>query len=799
LPLENSEPAVPSESVVAGVAPGSPGIGPTWSSGTKDMVGCSLGPSRLWFTIGAGIINEVYYPRADIPQIRDLGFIVADGRGFWVEVKRLAAYRFVSTAAGVPAVCIVHEHERFRLMLRVVPCSHRDVLLVEVTLTGDETLRPYVLLAPHLGGTGRDNYAEIGVHHGRRMLWAKQGPFALALAAVDAKQRDAWGRTSAGFVGASDGWQDFAHNGAMTWEYGAAGPGNVALLGELPRKAVIALGFAASHGSAATLAVSALMEPFEVSWERQLEMWRAWHEAGTNQAVKSLGLPPDLTEQVLLSAMVLRVHQDKIYPGSMVASLSVPWGNAHDDLGGYHLVWPRDLVKCALALVELGCAEEPRQILQYLIATQHTDGHWNQNQWLGGKPFWKGIQIDEAVFPVLLTAALASRNELGGIEAADMIRRALTFVARTGPASPQDRWEEDAGLNAFTLTICIIALIEGAEFLDDAARTCALELADYWNGKIEDWISVRNAPFGLSHGVSQYYVRAAPARILMDPAAMTQPIPISNWWPERSVPAAEQIGVDFLHLVRLGLRSHDDAVITGSIKMVDALLRDDTPAGPGWHRYTDDGYGEHEDGSPFDGTGRGRLWPLLTGERGHYALISGEDALPYLRSMAATASAGGMIPEQIWDAADIPARLLHRGKPTGSATPLAWAHAEFIQLAASLHRGHAADRPAAVWRRYQGRAPKISVAFWCEHAPINSAPAGTCLRVCLHASGDVRVRIDGADFGAPLPTRDTGLGLHAAEISLAGLRSGQTVRFDYRVAPGNAWTGTEHAVMVTAA
>jgi glucoamylase len=139
-------------------------------------------------------------------------------------------------------------------------------------------------------------------------------------------------------------------------------------------------------------------------------MWNAWHEAGTNQAVKSLGLPPDLTEQVFLSAMVLRVHQDKIYPGSMVASLSVPWGNSRDDLGGYHLVWPRDLVKCALALLELGSTEEPREILQYLIATQHTDGHWNQNQWLGGKPFWKGVQVDEAVFPVLLAAALASRR-----------------------------------------------------------------------------------------------------------------------------------------------------------------------------------------------------------------------------------------------------------------------------------------------------------------------------------------------------------------------------------------------------
>ena len=63
-----------------GQAPGSPGIAPTWTSSAKDIVGCALGPSRVWFTLGFGIVNEVYYPRIDIPQIRDLGFIVADGQ-----------------------------------------------------------------------------------------------------------------------------------------------------------------------------------------------------------------------------------------------------------------------------------------------------------------------------------------------------------------------------------------------------------------------------------------------------------------------------------------------------------------------------------------------------------------------------------------------------------------------------------------------------------------------------------------------------------------------------------------------
>ena len=103
--------------------PAVPGIQPTWCSSVKDAVGCALGPSRLWFTIGGGIVNEVFYPRIDIPQIRDLGFIVADDQGFWVEVKRMDNYQLVWAAQGVPAIEIVHQHDRFTLSLRIAPDS----------------------------------------------------------------------------------------------------------------------------------------------------------------------------------------------------------------------------------------------------------------------------------------------------------------------------------------------------------------------------------------------------------------------------------------------------------------------------------------------------------------------------------------------------------------------------------------------------------------------------------------------------------------------------------------------------
>ncbi|HQT27606.1 MAG TPA: glucan 1,4-alpha-glucosidase, partial [Burkholderiales bacterium] len=187
-------------------APGQPGLNPNWSNSAKEMVGCGLGPSRLWYTLSRGIVNEVYYPRIDVPQIRDLGFLVAGGRGFWVEVKTLGSHAFSLARPGVPAAEIVHHHGRFQLRLRIAPDPERDVLLLEMKLEGDPDLRPYVMLSPRLGGTGHDNIAEASRYRGRAVLWAEQGPFGLALAAAGEEQRDALGKTSAGYVGASDGW-----------------------------------------------------------------------------------------------------------------------------------------------------------------------------------------------------------------------------------------------------------------------------------------------------------------------------------------------------------------------------------------------------------------------------------------------------------------------------------------------------------------------------------------------------------------------------------------------------------------
>jgi glucoamylase len=776
-----------------GQAPGRPGIAPTWTSSAKDIVGCALGPSRVWFTLGFGIVNEVYYPRIDIPQIRDLGFIVADGVGFWVEIKRLENYSLRLLAPGTPAVEIVHTHERFRLTLRLTPDPDRDVLSMEIDLVGDAALRPYVLLAPRLGTEGRDNTAEIQSYGARRVLAAEQGPFGLGLAAVDEAQADAFGAASAGYVGESDGWQDFHRNGALTWQYARAGPGNVALVGALPRRAVLGLGFGSSAQAAATLAVSSLLQPFATHLDHQIEAWRGWHARCGERALLQGEDATEFANQFVLSSMVLRTHRDKTYPGAMTASLSVPWGNSRDDRGGYHLVWPRDLVQSATALLGLGAEQEARDTLCYLIATQKQDGSWYQNQWLDGSSYWQGLQLDEVAFPVLLAASLAERNALNGTAVGNMVCLALSFIATNGPSSPQDRWEENAGINAFTLAVCIAALVAGAEFLPPAAKDLALALADFWNSRIESWTTVSDTPLARRLAVNSYYIRVAPPEVLGDPASLESILYLKN----RKAGATrvdEEIAIDFLQLVRFGLRSPKDALIRDSVTVADALLRVDTPNGPTWHRYNGDGYGEHADGRPFDGSGRGRAWPLLTGERGHYELVAGNDPAPYLKAMAAMSGPGGMMPEQVWDSAALPERRLFPGRPTGGAMPLVWTHAEFIKLVISRYLGYPVDRPAAAWRRYGGRRPEAARAIWCFHAPIRRIRRGQAFIIALPRPALIHWGIDGWKNPADGNTEDSGLGQHSLEIGAAALSQARAINFTLQWRDDQHWVGMDYQV-----
>ncbi|WP_425145287.1 glycoside hydrolase family 15 protein [Deinococcus sp.] len=770
--------------------PGAPGFAPTWTSSDKDYVTTALGgASRLWATLGHGILNEVYWPSTGQPQLRDLGFyLIPDGTvpgAGWIDLKRVARYHLSTPKPYLPLPTILHAGDDYELSLEILPDPRRDALLIRFGLAGPYRLA--LILSPHLSATGADNAGWVE----GEVLLASRADRSLALAASLPLTH-----ASAGYVGTSDGWQDLNQHGQLTWAYPRAENGNIALSAMLEGKAgLIALGFAESVQGARGLALSSLAEGDDAARRDFLASWEGW-----GRTLKLSGPTQALTDAAILSATVLKIHEDRAYPGALVASLSVPWGNSTDTLGGYHLVWPRDATLAAFALLAADQRDDARRVLAGFMANQHPDGHWSQNYYPDGQPFWSGVQLDETAFPVLLAAKLreAGEPELGGT--ASMVRRALAFVARTGPTSQQDRWEENMGVNPFTLAVAIAALVAGAGWLAEDERRYALDLADDWNERLEGLCYVTGTPLCRDLGVQGYYVRLAPPDRDGD---LTGQVELQNRQGEYIL-ASALVSLDYSYLTRLGLRSALDPRILDTNRVVDHLLKVETPSGPLYHRYNNDGYGEHADGSPYDGHGIGRLWPLLSGERGHLALQAGEDPLPYLEAMHRCASPGGLLPEQVWDSAAIPERGLSPGRPSGSAMPLLWAHSEFLKLLLARESGRPAELLRVVEERYAdpfldqnsaaGHAWSLpaQARHWRPAAPVAQLDPGRILMVEGEGPFTLHFGFDGwqgvQERGAlPLP-----FGLWGVIFSPAELETFQTLNFTRRTATG--WEGQDHVI-----
>jgi glucoamylase len=750
---------------------GAPGIAPTWSSSDKDFVTTALGGSRLWVTVGHGIINEIYWPSTGQPQVRDFSFYLV-GEHRWVDLKRVRNYRLTTPGPYLPALSIIHHGEDYELTLEVLPAPQRDVLLVRYAIEGPYRL--VVILAPHLGSTGRGNTAWIEAG----AAYAQHGAAGVCMLADPPLTH-----LSCGFVGASDGWQDLDAHGQLTYGFTQADHGTVALTAEAAGKnGVIALGFSGNPFGAHTRCRTACATPFEVL---RAEFLRDWNDWGSR-----LQLPrPDdaLGDEGLLSAMVLKTHEDRAYPGAVVASLSVPWGNSTDTLGGYHLVWPRDATLTAFALLAANQVNDARHILAHLAATQLPDGRWPQNYFPTGEPFWVGVQLDESAFPILLAAKLRELGEAELPRIGAMVAAAVAFIVRTGPTSPQDRWEENPGVSPFTLAAAIAALVAAGPWLSDDEREYALNLADDWNERLEGWCYVSGTELARQYGVRGYYVRLGTPDKSGGVADILQ---LRNRNGE-DIRACALVSMDFSYLVRLGLRRARDPRIQDTLKVVDGELKVDTPSGAVYHRYNEDGYGEYADGSPFDGAGIGRGWPLLVGERGHLAMQSGEDPLPYLHTMHRCASSGGLLPEQVWDSPPIPELGLEPGRPSGSAMPLLWTHAEFLKLLIAREHHRPIELLQSVEERYA--APdSASVWHWRDEVPVGRLESGHALQIEDRAPFVLHFGFDGWQHVTESTAVVQPFGLWAVRFTVEQLARFSQLNFTRRYASG--WEGTDYCV-----
>ena len=789
---------------------GKPGIAPKWTHANKEGVGTARSTSsHLWFTVWSGIVTEVSYPTVDRPQLRDLQYLITDGKTFFHEEKRdleVRTERLSDHALGYRCTNtdpegrytiekdIISNPDAACLLLRTRVISGKDKSLAGLTL--------YALCAPHLevGGSGNNGY--LIEANGQTILMAHKGGRWLAMGATVP-----FSRTSCGYVGKSDGWTDLHHDFRMDWTFASASDGNIALTGEieLDQHSEFTLGLA--FGESEHRAVSSLLQSLAVPFADHLERYEAQWTAAAAGKLPLAQCSLDSGNLYNSSYSVLLAHEDKEYRGALIASLAIPWGEVKGDgdLGGYHLVWTRDMVNSATALLAAGDKDAPFRALVYLAVSQNAEGGFAQNFWVDGSAYWTGIQLDETAFPIMLAFRLFREKALQDFDPISFVRKAAAFLIRNGPVTQQERWEEASGYSPSTLASNIAALI-GASVLfhdhgDHETATFIEEYADYLESHVEEWTVTKTG--SLVNSVAPYYMRILPEAVgqqhpVEDKESRILHIKNRAAGQQSEFPARNIVDGGFLELVRYGIRRADNPIVLATVSVIDAVLKTDTPAGPVWHRYNHDGYGQQADGGPFTSSGTGRVWPLLTGERGHYELAAGRSTKQFLETMEHLASKTGLIPEQSWDTADLPQAHMWLGKPTGSAMPLMWAHAEYVKLLRSTRDGKAYDLIPEVADRYLGKRPttRKRFEFWKFTRSVRFMNKGEILRVqgdapfILHWSGD------GWRTAHDAESSRNALDIEFIDLPTTKAEPGTQYCFTFYWTKADRWEGTDYTVAV---
>jgi glucoamylase len=712
-------------------APGAPGAIHTWAPADKHGFGTARQLDSLaYFTLRRASLTEVYYPDLSTPAFRGLQFAITDGKTFLdretvdddprhIEPVAPGVTARVTPLKGSLGFRQVTRTARWRLTKTWITDPSRPTVLARVrfrSLTG-KALRLYVLADPAPGDDGNDDHGTSAP----KQLIAYDDAAASVVAATPALKQ-----TSSGYRGTeSDPWKDLEADKRLSG-YDASAAGNVVQgaltrLTGLPgkRRMTLAIGFGRTPAAAGEDAGASLAGGFAQSATAFRAGW-----AGYLRTLKappaSVTSSPKLERLYRQSLLVLAGLEDKTYRGASIAAPNMPWIWGTLTLepdrrfsGPYHLVWPRDLYHVATAQEAAGDDGAAHRLLSYLWTVQKADGSFWQNTRVNGTEKWTTEQMDQVSLPVVLAWSL------GRTGAADWshVQRAADYVVRNGPSSDNERWENQGGWSPNTIATEIAGLICAADIAEkngDAGRAATYRAtADDWQQKVESWTATSNGPYS----PKPYYLRVTKPE---SPTPGAQPNPNAGTRYElgdnfirngdKTVDQREIVDNSFLGLVLFGVKRWNDPTVLNSLLVGDETsaypLRVNTPSGPVWHRFTFDGYGEQADGGDWDlffnnpaRQTRGRLWPLLTGERGEYELIAGRSASSYLATMGNTANDGLMLPEQVWD--DQPPPGEQSGKGTRSATPLAWSHGQFVRLAWSIDAGRPIERPSIVACRYQ--------------------------------------------------------------------------------------------------
>jgi glucoamylase len=683
--------------LAAGSAPGAPGANATWNESSVTGFADSLGSgSKVWYTLGNGELENVFYPETDTPDTFGLQYLVTDGSSFTASETGGTSHA-ISLADPTSLVwqqVNTAANGDFKITKTYIADPSRSVVLIQTTFDNlsSTPLQLYADYLPQLNNDGMGNTG--GTDSSSGDLVASNGSVSSALAASTG-----FTQTTSGYAGsASDGSTQLASSHALTSTYSSAtSAGHLVQVAQIPVAAsgsttfTLALGFDASQSAAVSAAAASLAAGFSALESSFESGWHSW-TGGLNAPPASVTGSAQLEEQYYVSLMEVKADEDKTYTGGFIAAPTDPWGTSVSaDSGGdhgYHVVWTRDEYEMASALLAAGDATDANAALQYIFSyEEESSGAVKQNSFLNGTAVFGSLQMDEVADPIILAW------QLGATSPADWghIESLANYLVSNGPTTPQERWEETGGYSPATMAAEIAGLICAASIAQ--ANGATSQAAAYqstalsWAAEMDSTTYTTSGPYG----TGRYFLRITPDG---SPNSGSS-IGIANGGgshDDRTV-----VDPSFLELVRLGIKAATATDITSTLSVVDSELKVTTPEGPVWHRYNFDGYGETPSGGDYTGSGTGNPWPVLTGERGEYDVAAGNlsGAQSLLATMAGAANSGYQIPEQVWGGATGTGGFTF-GQPDNSSTPLMWAMAQYVRLAVDISAGKDVDTPAIV-------------------------------------------------------------------------------------------------------
>ncbi|QYJ99853.1 glycoside hydrolase family 15 protein [Shewanella psychrotolerans] len=676
---ESSPPADTSAKTPATVAPGAPGASPTWAFSGKTGIGTSYEPytttdlrageykdsaanavSRVWFSLAQGVLTETMYGLIHNAQLKEAQFIIA-GKGF-VDAEKDNTVTSIDYLhkddAGRPlslAYKVVNKdiEGKYQIEKHFFTDPDRDALMMKVIFTAFEPgITPYLYVNPHVDNSGANDIASISSDG--TTLFAETGNKDSTVISI--KADIPFVKSSAGFVGRSDGMTDLKQNGHMDWQYQTttdhnSPTGNVALTAQLPSLKVsqdgapsLSATFVIGFGPDKTSSIATTKATLDSGYDKVLSRYNGEGEAlGWQDYLASLDTLPAMTANttdngklLYASALVLKAQEDKTHAGALIASLSNPWGDtvsAYKGSTGYKAVWPRDFYQCAMAFLAMGDSQTPKVAFEYLkkvqvsaqtLGYQGVPGWFLQKTHVDGEIEWVGVQLDQTAMPIMLGWKLWQAGVLTDIEIShwyhEMLKPAAEFLVTGGDINldwnhtsitplktQQERWEEQQGYSPSTAAAVIAGLIAASDIAkqsgDQQGAIRYLDEAKLMDSRLSELMITTQGLLNekdnsQARDTAPYYVRLAPTG---------QPNSSEKLADNNGKTGLDQrliLDGGFLELVRYGVRSADDPTINHTVSLIDNMALEDnlrvkylftTQDGrqiPGFRRYGNDGYGE---------------------------------------------------------------------------------------------------------------------------------------------------------------------------------------------------------------